>query len=112
MTEKKIYPECYDASNILYYDFNGVLFSLAITEDVCRRHLLYEDSGVEDYFEWEEHLQREFHGERWPLPDEITKDQMKSLVDLLHDTSLRCTQDEILGLIDYYGDKFKQYRNQ
>lgn len=111
MPDKKIYPECY-VDNIIVYDYDGLLFSIEVTSDICRKHLSLESSGVDDVFEWEEHLQREWHGETYPEPNEITPKQMEQLVEIYHSESLKCTEQEVLGLMDMFGDKFKQYRNQ
>lgn len=98
--------------NIIVYDFDGILFSIEVTNDMCRKYLSSEGSWTEDIFSEEEHLQKEFHGETYPDPEEITVDQMNAIVEALHETSLKCTEEEISNLIDIYGDKFKKYRNQ
>lgn len=108
----KIFSTEYVDGNILYYDFDGVLFSIEITEDMCRREFLETGTFIEDHERGGEHIEREVYGETWPVPGELDKDQLKALAIKHHDVSLKCTEDEIITLIDTFGQKFKPFRNQ
>lgn len=97
---------------ILYYEYNQLLFSVEVTESMCKKHYgQMEDCSVHD-IEWDEPVERTYKGLCWPLPHQLSEKQIVELAEIYHSESLQCNESEIRELLEWNPEKYRKYLNR
>lgn len=98
--------------DIIYYEYHDNLFSLHITEGMCKKIVGSFTEYSEHIIEWDEPVEKEYKEWTWPLPHELTIQQLKQLLETYHLESLKCSESEIKELFEYNAIKYRKYLGQ
>lgn len=97
---------------IIYYEYHNTLFSLQITEGMCRQLFGDKREYSEHTIEWDEPVEKEYKEFTWPMPGDLTQSQLQLLLETNHVESLKCSESEIRDLYEYNPFKYRKYLGQ
>jgi hypothetical protein len=97
---------------ILYYEYNQLLFSVEVTESMCKKHYGQEVNCIEHTIEWDEPVEKNYKGFCWPLPSQLSDKQIIEIAELYHSESLQCSDSEIRELLEWNQEKYRKFLNR
>lgn len=97
---------------VIYYEYHNSLFSLYITEGMCKEIFGDLREYSEHIIEWDEPVEKKHKEVTWPLTKELTNPQLQFILESYHMDSLQCSESEIMDLYEYDPIKYRKYLGQ